>query len=450
MAQIKELFRNQKKDIYGLAAGAIIESRGLINPPRGAALLASSPNSTADIIGNQIGGVLKGSANRPSDTIFKNNDKFSKPISLTAAGDIRGVIEAGEEYFIKRTPAPDAFFGSTGGSSNLGQLANLARQNVPALSKALKTKLKKKGEPEVKPEPETVYPTDNRFEYFRPAKFEDSNKNISDDKRKYTEYKRNDKGKLQKVDTKTNNYSAVEGKIYPQSKFDQINSDVLTNLYYKDETELKDKLLKNINESDSKQTVVVIKPYGKDYSFVLPGTITGISEDMSPEWVDFKYLGSPFKKYKYNGVERSLKFELKMYYTNQTEKVVMIQKINSLKELTFPYDEIIAIKYEKSKDYSQLAYTGNFFEISIGGMYQKVFGFIDSLGISVEDNVAWVNDKTDKEDKPYPSVVNVSFSMKIIEDHTIVSSTKNTNIKRFKYNLDGISDTVSTFFDEKK
>ena len=82
MATIKDLFNKQNKDLYGLSGKAIIESRGLINPPRGAALLTSSPNALADLIGNQIGGALKGSANRPSDTIFKNNTPFSKPISL--------------------------------------------------------------------------------------------------------------------------------------------------------------------------------------------------------------------------------------------------------------------------------------------------------------------------------------------------------------------------------
>jgi len=225
---------------------------------------------------------------------------------------------------------------------------------------------------------------------------------------------------------------------------------LLSKLYYEDDTKLKNELLsKNI---DVEQTVVVIKPYGKDYSFVLPGTITGISEDLSPDWVDFKYLGSPFKKYKYNGVERSLKFELKMYYTNQNEKVAMIAKINSLKELTFPYDEIIAPKYAGLEDYSQLTYTGNFIELSIGGMYNKVFGFIDSLGISVEDNVAWPSGNpyggTDKNDKPYPSVVNISFSMKIIENHKIESKT---NVQRFKYDFDGNeANTISTTHSNKK
>ncbi len=56
MATLKDLFKSKKKELYGLSSGAIIESRGLINPPRGAALLTSSPDAIADLIGNQIGG----------------------------------------------------------------------------------------------------------------------------------------------------------------------------------------------------------------------------------------------------------------------------------------------------------------------------------------------------------------------------------------------------------
>jgi hypothetical protein len=111
MATIKDLFKKQNKDLYGLSGKLIIESKGLINPPRGAALLTSSPNSLADLIGNQIGGLLKGSANRPSDTIFKNNTPFAKPITLgkTQRG-IKDAIEAGETYYIKKDPAPASVF----------------------------------------------------------------------------------------------------------------------------------------------------------------------------------------------------------------------------------------------------------------------------------------------------------------------------------------------------
>ena len=96
MPTILDLFKDQKKDLYGKSENIRIESRGLINPPRGAALLASSPSKLGDLIGNQIAGAIGGSANRPSDTIFKGKSFLSKPISLfKTPGALRNAVDAG-------------------------------------------------------------------------------------------------------------------------------------------------------------------------------------------------------------------------------------------------------------------------------------------------------------------------------------------------------------------
>ena len=70
MATISDLFKSQRKDLYK-NENIRIESRGLVNPPRAAALLASSPNAIGDVIGGQLAGIIGGVANRPSDTIYK-------------------------------------------------------------------------------------------------------------------------------------------------------------------------------------------------------------------------------------------------------------------------------------------------------------------------------------------------------------------------------------------
>jgi len=129
MATIRDLFKSQKKEIYGKTENIRIESRGLINPPRGAALLASSPNAIADLIGGQIGGALGGSANRPSDTIFRGKGVFNKPISLfkTQQG-LRNAVDKNTDYFVKQSPSPNSIISSlNSGASNLrGVATNLA------------------------------------------------------------------------------------------------------------------------------------------------------------------------------------------------------------------------------------------------------------------------------------------------------------------------------------
>jgi hypothetical protein len=113
----------------------------------------------------------------------------------------------------------------------------------------------------------------------------------------------------------------------------------------------------------------------------------------------------------------------------------MITKINSLKELMFPYDELSTMTYADNK-VSQIAFSPNLIYLSIDGYYNEVFGIMDTLSISIEDNTSWaLNDFEEKsEDKPYPTVVNISFGMKVIETPTII---KKGNIARFGYDFDG-------------
>jgi hypothetical protein len=133
----------------------------------------------------------------------------------------------------------------------------------------------------------------------------------------------------------------------------------------------------------------------------------------------------------------------------------MIKKINYLKSLAFPYEEISQMTYGdslSSPQTSQYAFSPNLVYLTIGDMYKNVYGYIESLSFSVEDNTIWPNadanggqDGRDplqtifgvKNDTTlYPSVIDVSIDMKIIENHKTETSN---NITRYKYNFDGIS-----------
>ena len=194
------------------------------------------------------------------------------------------------------------------------------------------------------------------------------------------------------------------------------------------------------------------------------GTITGINEDISPEWDSFRYIGSPFNIYRYKGVERTLQFNLKLYYTTSEERGIMIEKINYLKKLAFPDRNIKTIQLGGND--SQYAMAPNLFKVSIGELYKELSGIIDSLSFTIDDNISWprydggdesiietpnpplndnasahikkIKDGFGKMDKytnfMYPSVIDVSISMKIIETHGI---TTNANTKTYRYDFDG-------------
>lgn len=421
--------------------------------------------------GFSLGAAMGGTANRPSDTIFKNPASPGAVNSRTLAqekfqnhSDLINSVKAEEKYWVSRAPAEIPWYaGALKGTPNdikdkaIGLLMSQAKKEIgkmvdKAVTKMIKKRLEKKyGAPTAEKDMGTT-PADPKFEYYKPGYFIDDNavKNDKPEPQNFTQWVRKDGKKLSERTDKDIIYNGISQNLNKAgalaasgekgakaSQFDLINQEILNTLLYKNANELKTNLLDKIEGTDGQQTVLIIKPYGKDYSIAFPGAITGINEELSPEWVDFKYVGSPFKSYKYNGIERSLKFELKMYYTTSAEKTIMIQKLNALKSLVFPYDEITAITYEGQKDYSQLAFSGNFIELSLGGLYNNMFGFIDSLSTVVEDNIVWASNSQDKNDKPYPSVVNVSFSMKIIESQKIQSSN---NTKVFRYNFDGIND----------
>jgi hypothetical protein len=458
--------------IYGAAAYTL--ERKLSNPfERGLAVRGAYYNESttpAPLKGFSLGAAMGGTANRPSDTIFKSN-VAPGAVNIRGLGDEKfqnhsdliNSIESGKAYFVSRAPAEIPWYaGALKGTPNdikdkaIGLLMSQAKKEIgkavdKAITKMIKKRLDKKYGPATEKDNATD-PSDPKFEYYVPGYFADDNGNPNNNatSKNFTKYVRKDGKKLSERTDKDIIYTGISKELNKAgamaasgekearaSQFDLINQDILNTLLYKDDNTLKTELLDKIDGTDGQQTVLIIKPYGKQHSIVFPGAITGISEDFSPEWTDFKYLGSPFKSYKYLGVERSLKFELKMYYTTSTEKVIMIQKLNELKGLVFPYDEITAIKYEGQTDYNQLAYSGNFIELTLGGLYKNMFGFVDSLSTSIEDNVVWASNSQDAKDKPYPSIVNVSFGMKIIESPEIKNGEKDTKV--FKYNFDGLT-----------
>jgi hypothetical protein len=170
------------------------------------------------------------------------------------------------------------------------------------------------------------------------------------------------------------------------------------------------------------------------------GSISGISEEVTPTWNSFKYLGSPFNIYRYSGVERSLRFNLKLYYTNTKERDAMIIKINYLKGLAFPDTDVKAIQFGDASTgiNNQYAMAPNLVKVSIGSLYKEIPGYVESLSFEIDDNTTWPNSDGYDEGTDitflYPSVVDVSIGLKIIENHKIESGTGTTKTYRYDFN----------------
>jgi hypothetical protein len=113
----------------------------------------------------------------------------------------------------------------------------------------------------------------------------------------------------------------------------------------------------------------------------------------------------------------------------------MIVKINYLKSLAFPDKDIKTIT--SGGNTSQYAMAPNLVRVSIGSLYKEIPGYIESLGFQIDDNTTWANFDAFNEDKNqfmYPSMVDVSIGLKIIEDHKIESGEGDTKVYRYDFN----------------
>jgi len=421
MATLLDLFKSKKDELYGKSENIRIESRGFLNPPRAAALIASSPDTLADLIGSNAAGLIKGSANRPSDTIFKGPEWYKKPVSITGVttAQLRDVVEANEDYFVKKSPMPNIIGGFVGTSNPNAAATNLAIQAVNTYGSAKKIKKLLKN---IKDGPSQL--PDNPEQYgtkFMPeTKY---GKEVIKDKegKKFSDYYRDKDGKLAKRD------KAGKGTDWDFGQQKLLEAISITN----------EEISKPEYANHVITTFETIPADGKT-SIKVPfaGSLSGIAEEVTPTWNSFKYLGSPFNIYRYGGVERSLRFNLKLYYTSIKERDAMIIKMNYLKSLTFPDSDVKVITFGSTNN-SQYAMAPNLVKITIGSLYKEIPGYIESLSFEIDDNTTWANFDSYNEDKTqfiYPSVIDVSIGVKIIENHKILSDTGNTKTYRYDFN----------------
>ena len=107
-------------------------------------------------------------------------------------------------------------------------------------------------------------------------------------------------------------------------------------------------------------------------------TISGLSETFSPSWDSAKFVGSPFSYYTYSGIERSVTFNFKVYSLNAEEHKIAWDKLNFLAGLVYPADY-----------YGDTSVKAPIIKFTLGDMYQKKAGFIESLSYTFDDNTPW-------------------------------------------------------------
>lgn len=145
-------------------------------------------------------------------------------------------------------------------------------------------------------------------------------------------------------------------------------------------------------------------------------TISGLSETFSPSWDSAKFLGNPFNYYTYSGIERSVSFNLKVYALNGREMVSMWDKLEFLSSLTYPAG------YEETTTYI----IPPFIKFTLGSMYDRKEGFIESLTYTIDDNTPW---ETGLGILPSSNTQNYQNDFSIVKNDTDTNSRKSpTNV----------------------
>jgi len=110
--------------------------------------------------------------------------------------------------------------------------------------------------------------------------------------------------------------------------------------------------------------------------------LEGISDNLSPEWSQEGYSGRPEEAHRYGGYSNTISFSFQVVPFSETEFEVMWEKLNYLKGLTTP------AQYNPARGGGSFM-VPPFLRLTIGDMFNDVFGYINSLTISVNDDMDW-------------------------------------------------------------
>jgi hypothetical protein len=165
-------------------------------------------------------------------------------------------------------------------------------------------------------------------------------------------------------------------------------------------------------------------------------TISGLTETFSPSWDSAKFIGSAFNYYTYSGIERSVSFNFKVYSLSANEHKTAWNRLNFLSSLVYP------TRFSGGAG----AVVPPFIYLTLGSMYKKKEGFIESLTYTIDDNTPWQIGNTevtipsstgaaksdvaprggtaDMKDYTLPMIVDVAITVKFVESRKTVSDRK--------------------------
>lgn len=141
---------------------------------------------------------------------------------------------------------------------------------------------------------------------------------------------------------------------------------------------------------------------GTEKPIAFRAVLSGITETTSPSWSSNKFVGNPYSFYMYDGVERSLAFNIKLFATGPDILNSIWERLKILTAYSYP-------------TISQGLTTPPIIEFRLGSIYVGKTGFIENLTYTIPDESNW---ETNDEGIGYlPKTIDVAITVKFIEQN---------------------------------
>ena len=142
--------------------------------------------------------------------------------------------------------------------------------------------------------------------------------------------------------------------------------------------------------------------------------LEGISDNLSPQWSQQDYAGRPEQAHIYGGYSNTISFSFQVAPFSEEEFEAQWKKVNYLKGLTTP------ASYSGATGGGAYM-TPPFMRLTIGDMFNDVYGYMNSLTISVNDEMDW---EIDEDVGRLPKGIEIDVDWQVIENRAPVALQK--------------------------
>jgi len=202
-----------------------------------------------------------------------------------------------------------------------------------------------------------------------------------------------DQGNRVKLTSETHNSQMTRRQVYPHKLVKDTLGDRV-NLYPYGEVIDEEKIPEDLVNFRIKDLVA-------NKYLVFRAILTGVSDSLAPEWNSEKFIGRAENVWIYKGNNRLVNFSFALYPKTEQELPVMMEKLNYMIGLTYP-------EYESNTQ----RMVGPFIELTIGDLFRKQPGFLESFSYQVEDNSTWETSK----DMQFPKYITTTVGFRYIGD----------------------------------